>query len=333
LNERLILSVSNLYKRFPTHHGVVNAVTDVSFEIGKGEALGLVGESGSGKTTVGRCLLRLIEPDSGEVRFLGHDILKIPQTEFRQSRSRIQLVFQDPGDALNPRMKIGDAIGEPLMLTREMSAAERTRRIVEVLELVGLEERLAGVYPHQISTGAQQRVGIARAIATKPDLVVLDEPTSALDVSVRADILNLLRDLQAELGVSYLFISHDLTAVRRLCHRIAIMYLGKIIETGDTESLFEHSLHPYSRALLSSVLYPDPGQKRSEFLLTGEIPSPINLPSGCALHARCPTATEECSRIDPPFEPKAPGHWLSCIHVPRQATADGSGDPVAVSDG
>ncbi|HET6522037.1 MAG TPA: ABC transporter ATP-binding protein [Geminicoccaceae bacterium] len=316
-----LLAVEGLVKRFPTGRGVVHAVSDVSFEIGRGEALGLVGESGSGKTTVGRCVLRLIQPDAGTIRFKGEDVTRLPPPAFRRLRAGIQLVFQDPQDALNPRMRLGDAIAEPARLTQGLSGGERARRVDELLDLVGLDRRVARLYPHQISGGEQQRIGIARAISTDADLVVLDEPTSALDVSIRAEILNLLRDLQARLGMSYLFISHDLTAVRRLCHRVAIMYLGKVVETGDTPALFERPLHPYSRALLSSVLYPDPRQKRSEFLLEGEIPSPINLPSGCPLHTRCPMAVAECARIVPPFEEKAPGQWLSCIRVERTTPA------------
>jgi oligopeptide/dipeptide ABC transporter ATP-binding protein len=319
-----ILRVVDLVKTFPTGRGIVHAVSNVSFDILRGESLGLVGESGSGKTTVGRCLLGLIRPDHGHIYFSGKDLGAIGPAAFRRLRSRIQIIFQDPADALNPRLSVGDAIAEPLKLTLGMGADERRDRVGELLREVGLAPRVASLYPHQISTGVQQRVGIARAIATRPELLILDEPTSALDVSIRADILNLLRDLQAELGMSYLFISHDLTAVRRLCQRLAIMYLGKVVETGETEMVFDSPLHPYSRALLSSVLYPDPRQTRSRFLLAGEIPSAIDLPSGCPLHTRCPMATEACSRTVPPFEEKAPGHSLSCLHVPRQAKSAGN---------
>jgi oligopeptide/dipeptide ABC transporter ATP-binding protein len=316
MSDQTVLKIEHLVKEFPAPHGqVVHAVNDVSFRIGRGEALGLVGESGSGKTTVGRCILRLIEPTSGKVYFHDRDVTRISQSEFRKLRSRFQLVFQDPFDSLNPRMRVSDIISEPIALTTGTSAAQRARRANELLELVGLREGYGKLYPHRLSSGEQQRVGIARAIATNPDLVVLDEPTSALDVSVRAEILNLLGDLQARLGMSYLFISHDLTAVRRICHRVAIMYLGRIIEVGETEQIFNEPRHPYSRALLSSVLYPNPRQERSTFLLSGEIPSPINLPSGCPLHTRCPIATAECATVVPPFEEKAPGRWLSCLHV------------------
>jgi peptide/nickel transport system ATP-binding protein len=311
-----LLEVRNLVKRFPVRDGrVLTAVNDVSFAIARGEAVGLVGESGSGKTTVGRCVLRLIEPTSGTLRFNGQEVGKSTGVGLRKLRSKLQMVFQDPFDSLDPRQSLSAAIEEPLSLTTDMARGERKARVADLLRLVGLQQDAAILYPHQVSAGELQRVGIARAIATQPDLVVFDEPTSALDVSVRADILNLLRDLQQRLGMSYLFISHDLTAVRRLCHRTAIMYLGKLVEVGETEELFRAPIHPYSRALLSSVLYPDPAQRHSPFLLSGEIPSPIDLPSGCALHTRCPMATADCARIEPALEEKAPGRQLSCINV------------------
>jgi oligopeptide/dipeptide ABC transporter ATP-binding protein len=311
-----LLEVRNLVKRFPVRDGrVLTAVNDVSFAIARGEAVGLVGESGSGKTTVGRCVLRLIEPTSGTLRFNGQEVGKSTAVGLRKLRSKLQMVFQDPFDSLDPRQSLSAAIEEPLSLTTDMARGERKVRVADLLRLVGLQQDAAILYPHQVSAGELQRVGIARAIATQPDLVVFDEPTSALDVSVRADILNLLRDLQQRLGMSYLFISHDLTAVRRLCHRTAIMYLGKLVEVGETEELFRAPIHPYSRALLSSVLYPDPAQRHSPFLLSGEIPSPIDLPSGCALHTRCPMATADCARIEPALEEKAPGRQLSCINV------------------
>jgi oligopeptide/dipeptide ABC transporter ATP-binding protein len=314
-----VLEVENLVKRFPVKGGrLLTAVNDVSFTIGRGEAVALVGESGSGKTTVGRCILRLIEPTDGTIRFRGKDVTSLPAEQFRALRSRVQMVFQDPFDSMDPRQRIGDAITEPIRLTGAMGAAGRRARMVELLDLVGLDQASVGLYPHQMSAGQLQRVGIARAIATEPDLVVFDEPTSALDVSVRAEILNLLRDLQRRLGIAYLFISHDLTAVRRLCHRTAVLYLGRLVEVGETESLFTAPLHPYSRALLSSVLYPDPMQVRAPFALRGEIPSPINQPTGCALHTRCPLATEPCARIAPPLEAKRPGRLLACLNVPAE---------------
>jgi oligopeptide/dipeptide ABC transporter ATP-binding protein len=318
-----LLEVRNLVKRFPVRDGrVLTAVNDVSFAIARGEAVGLVGESGSGKTTVGRCVLRLIEPTSGTLRFNGQEVGKSTGVGLRKLRSKLQMVFQDPFDSLDPRQSLSAAIEEPLSLTTDMARGERKVRVADLLRLVGLQQDAAILYPHQVSAGELQRVGIARAIATQPDLVVFDEPTSALDVSVRADILNLLRDLQQRLGMSYLFISHDLTAVRRLCHRTAIMYLGKLVEVGETEELFRAPIHPYSRALLSSVLYPDPAQRHSPFLLSGEIPSPIDLPSGCALHTRCPMATADCARIEPALEEKAPGRQLSCINVAPMGTLE-----------
>ena len=312
-------------KRFPVRDGrVLTAVNDVSFAIDRGEAVGLVGESGSGKTTVGRCVLRLIEPTSGTLRFNGQEVASSRQASACGSCARkLQMVFQDPFDSLDPRQSLSAAIEEPLSLTTDMARGERKARVADLLRLVGLQQDAAVLYPHQVSAGELQRVGIARAIATQPDLVVFDEPTSALDVSVRADILNLLRDLQQRLGMSYLFISHDLTAVRRLCHRTAIMYLGKLVEVGETEELFRAPIHPYSRALLSSVLYPDPAQRRSPFLLSGEIPSPIDLPSGCALHTRCPMATADCARIEPALEEKAPGRTALLHQRGPMATSNG----------
>ncbi|TRZ51702.1 ABC transporter ATP-binding protein [bacterium] len=310
-----LLDVRDLVKYFPmSRNQSVKAVNKVSFEVYHSEALALVGESGSGKTTVGRCVLRLIEPTDGTIFFRDQDITAISQGQFRSIRPKIQMVFQDPYDSLDPRIRIGETVDEPMMLAKQISSHEQQQRVAELLEMVGLGS-YGDKYPHQLSGGEQQRVCIARAIATKPDIIVLDEPTSALDVSVRAEILDLLGDLQHQLGLSYIFISHDLTAVRRVCHRVAIMYLGKIVEMGKTEEIFEHPLHPYSRALLSSVLYPDPTRERSRFLLKGEIPSPINLPPGCSLYARCPWAIEHCNQAYPPYEEVTSGHYVSCFRV------------------
>ena len=317
-----VLELEGLVKRFPVKGGRnLTAVNDVSLAIARGEAVALVGESGSGKTTVGRCILRLIEPTAGTIRYLGRDVSLLPRSQFRRLRSRIQMVFQDPFDSMDPRQRIAAAIEEPLRLTGGMESRQRRERVAELLRLVGLDASAGGLYPHQMSAGELQRVGIARAVATEPDLIVFDEPTSALDVSVRAEILNLLRELQRRLGMAYLFISHDLTAVRRLCHRTAILYLGQLVEIGETETLFANPIHPYSRALLSSVLYPDPRQVRSPFALTGEIPSPIELPTGCPLHTRCPMVTEHCRRIVPALERKAPGRRLACLNVPMTMPA------------
>jgi oligopeptide/dipeptide ABC transporter ATP-binding protein len=311
-----VLAVQALVKHFPVGHGrAVKAVNGVSFQIERGEALALVGESGSGKTTVGRCVLRLIEPTSGAIAFRGDDILTMTPEQFRGRRRHLQLVFQEPYDSLNPRMPIGRILDEPLMLAGRGSPAARLSRVQDLLDMVGLGRSFIDLYPHQLSGGEQQRVGIARAIATDPDLVVLDEPTSALDVSVRAEILDLLVDLQARLGFAYLFISHDLTAVRRVCQRVAVMYLGRIVETGRTDEIFERPLHPYTRALLSSVLYPDPAREQARFQLTGEIPSPIDLPPGCPLYARCPWSRPECDLSVPPLEALLPDRHVACFRA------------------
>ena len=297
---------------------IVKAVNGVSFVISPGEALALVGESGSGKTTVGRSLLRLIEPTGGRVTFLGQDITAMPVSRFRPLRSRLQMVFQEPFASLNPRMRVGRIVEEPLLLAGEGDARRRRERCLEALALVGLPPSAGAGFPHQFSAGEQQRIGIARAIATRPDLVVLDEPTSALDVSVRAEILALLDDLRRKLNLAYLFISHDLAAVQRVCQRVAIMYLGRIVETGATDELFAQPKHPYSRALLSSALFPDPKRIVPRFLLTGEIPSPINLPTGCHLHQRCPWAQPICATEAPGLETIMPGHLVSCFFAPGE---------------
>jgi len=311
-----LLDVRGLVKHFPAGRGrVVKAVSGISFHIEKGEALALVGESGSGKTTVGRCVLRLIEPTAGTIVFRGQDVTSMPPDRLRALRPHMQMLFQEPYDSLNPRMPVGRIVEEPIRLGKDMSPRRRLDRVVEVLDMVRLGSWALGKYPHQFSAGEQQRIGIARAIATEPELIVLDEPTSALDVSVRAEILDLLTDLQNRLGFSYLFISHDLTAVRRVCHRVAIMYLGKIVEMGNTAEMFEQPLHPYSRALLSSVLYPDPREQLSRFVLTGEIPSPIDLPPGCALHGRCPWAVDACSAAYPDLEEILPGRRVACFRA------------------
>jgi oligopeptide transport system ATP-binding protein len=298
---------------------VVKAVNGVSFVISPGEALALVGESGSGKTTVGRSLLRLIEPTGGRVAFLGQDITAMPVSRFRPLRSRLQMVFQEPFASLNPRMRVGRIVEEPLLLAGEGDARRRRERCLEALSLVGLPPSAGTGFPHQFSAGEQQRIGIARAIATRPDLVVLDEPTSALDVSVRAEILALLDDLRRKLNLAYLFISHDLAAVQRVCQRVAIMYLGRIVETGATDELFAQPKHPYSRALLSSALFPDPKRTVPRFLLKGEIPSPINLPTGCHLHQRCPWAQPICAAEAPSLDAITPGHLVSCFFASKES--------------
>ena len=309
-----LLEVQDLVMHFRQDaNRVVKAVNGVSFVISPGEALALVGESGSGKTTVGRSLLRLIDPTGGRVAFLGQDITAMPVSRFRPLRSRLQMVFQEPFASLNPRMRVGRIVEEPLLLAGEGDARRRRERCLEALSLVGLPPSAGIGFPHQFSAGEQQRIGIARAIATRPDLVVLDEPTSALDVSVRAEILALLDDLRRKLNLAYLFISHDLAAVQRVCQRVAIMYLGRIVETGATDELFAQPKHPYSQALLSSALFPDPKRTVPRFLLKGEIPSPINLPTGCHLHQRCPWAQPICATEAPGLETIMPGHLVSCF--------------------
>jgi oligopeptide/dipeptide ABC transporter ATP-binding protein len=324
MSEKL-LAVSGLVKHFPLDkRRSVRAVNDVSFEICHGEALALVGESGSGKTTTGRCILRLIEPTAGSILFRGQELTRLDRSAFRALRPRLQMVFQEPYDSLSPRMRIRKALEEPVLLNTDLTPAQRLDRVVEVLEMVRLGAAALDRYPHQFSAGQQQRIGIARALVSGPDLIVLDEPTSALDVCVRADILDLLNDLQRRLGFSYLFISHDLAAVRRVCDRVAIMYLGKIVETGSVEEIFARPLHPYTRALLSSVLYPDPKLKPPRFRLEGEIPSSIHLPTGCHLRERCPWATAGCGAAYPPLDEFSPGHRVACFRVgePGEPTAE-----------
>ena len=321
--ERL-LEVSNLVKHFPMgRRQTVKAINDVSFHIDRGETLALVGESGSGKTTVGRCILRLIEPTEGRITFAGAQVDTMSANQLRALRPRVQMVFQEPYDSLNPRMRIRKIVEEPILLGGDMTPAQRHDRVAEVLEMVRLGADSMDKYPHQFSAGEQQRIGIARAISTEPELVVLDEPTSALDVSVRAEILDLLTDPQEDLALSYLLISHDLTAVRRVCHRVAIMYLGKIVERGNADELFEQPLHPYSRALLSSVLYPDPSEQLSRFLLSGEIPSPIDLPPGCHLHGRCPWAVDTCNDAYPDAEELLPGRHVACFRAREMNALNG----------
>jgi peptide/nickel transport system ATP-binding protein len=315
-----LLEIRNLTKVFPVGHGKsLTAVNDVSFDIARGEAVALVGESGSGKTTLGRCVLGLVEPSAGAIMFHGESINRLPRPRMREFRRRVQMVFQEPYASLSPRMQIGRIIEEPLRLRQDLTPAQRGKRIAEALAMVRLDATSINKYPHQFSAGEQQRIAIARAITTEPELVVLDEPTSALDVSVRSEILDLLSDLQRRLRFSYLFISHDLTAVRRVCDRVAVMYLGRIVETAGTGAIFDRPLHPYSRALLSSVLYPDPKTVLPRFVLSGEIPSPIDLPAGCHLHQRCPWAIEGCATGSPSLEQIEQDHWAACFRAREQS--------------
>jgi len=313
-----LVSVSNLVKHFPVEgtDDVVRAVDGVSFDIYAGETLGLVGESGCGKSTVGRCLLRLIEPTSGTVNFLGRDVLKLDRGDLRQLRREMQIIFQDPYASLNPRMKIGDIVGEPLVIHKQGTKSERRERVAELLRRVGLDPDYMSRYAHEFSGGQRQRIGVARTLALNPQLIVADEPVSALDVSVQAQVVNLLQELQEEFKLTYLFISHGLAVVEHISTRVAVMYLGRIVEVASAEDLYAQPLHPYTQALLSAIPIPDPKQKRKRIILQGDVPTPINPPSGCRFRTRCPIAIEDCAHIDPELREISPGHEVACIRVP-----------------
>jgi len=316
-NETLV-SVRGLVKHFPVEgtDDVVRAVDGVSFKIFAGETLGLVGESGCGKSTVGRCLLRLIEPTAGEVNFLATNILTLDRKELRQLRREMQIIFQDPYASLNPRMKIGDIIAEPLIIHKQGTKQSRRERVAELLTRVGLDPDYMNRYAHEFSGGQRQRIGVARTLALNPKLIVADEPVSALDVSVQAQVVNLLQELQEEFKLTYLFISHGLAVVEHISTRVAVMYLGRIVEIASAAELYAEPLHPYTQALLSAIPVPDPKQKRKRIILQGDVPTPINPPSGCRFRTRCPIAIEECAHIDPELREVSPDHQVACIRVP-----------------
>jgi oligopeptide/dipeptide ABC transporter ATP-binding protein len=329
-NHKELVKVRGLMKHFAVEgsEDVVRAVDGVSFEIFGGETLGLVGESGCGKSTVGRCLLRLIEPTAGEVNFDGRDVLSLGKTELRALRREMQIVFQDPYASLNPRMKVGDIVGEPLVIHKIGTKRERRDRVAELLKRVGLDPDYRKRYAHEFSGGQRQRIGVARSLALNPKLIVADEPVSALDVSVQAQVVNLLQDLQKEFGLAYLFISHGLAVVEHISTRVAVMYLGRIVEVATAAELYATPLHPYTRALLSAIPVPDPRHKRERIVLQGDVPTPINPPSGCRFRTRCPIAIDDCARIDPELRKVLPGHEVACIRVPGWAEAPTAG-PVA----
>ncbi|HHX68407.1 MAG: dipeptide ABC transporter ATP-binding protein [Miniphocaeibacter sp.] len=318
-----LVTVKNVSKTFAVNKGLfgkkkfVHAVNDVSFDIFAGETFSLVGESGCGKSTTGRLINHLVSPDSGEIIFDGKNISNIKEKEMRSLRSEIQMIFQDPYGSLNPRMKIQDLIGEPLLVHTNMSSGERLKKVHELLEVVGLSPLHGERYPHEFSGGQRQRIGIARALTVRPKLIIADEPVSALDVSIQAQVLNLMQDLQKEYDLTYLFISHDLSVVEMISDRIAVMYLGTIVEIASKDNLYDRPTHPYTRALLSAVPIPDPEQKRKRIVIKGDIPSPTKLPSGCLFRTRCPYATDKCKNEKPEYIEIEKGHFVRC-HYARE---------------
>jgi peptide/nickel transport system ATP-binding protein len=317
-----LLEVRHLKKYFPVRKGVlarvaayVKAVDDVSFSIQSGETFGLVGESGCGKTTAGRAVLRLIEPDSGEIRFDGIDLLKLNSEDLRRRRRDMQIIFQDPYASLNPRMRIRQIVGEPFAIHGTLKGIERDDQVAELLKVVGLDSEAMNRYPHQFSGGQRQRIGIARALALKPKLIVADEPVSALDVSIQAQITDLLSELQRKFGLAYLFISHSIPVVEQLSKRVGVMYLGKLVEVGTAEQICWTPKHPYTQALISAVPVPDPALKKERIVLSGDVPTPLNPPSGCRFHTRCPIAEERCRHEEPMLRTLEDGRAAACHFV------------------
>lgn len=325
-NNNVLLRVENLVKHFPINRGLlqrqvgaVRAVDDISFDIKRGETLGLVGESGCGKSTTGRSVLQLYRPTSGKVDFEGVDLVRIKGEELRRTRRKMQMIFQDPYASLNPRMKVGDIIGEPLMVHSIATGKEIEDRVAHLLELVKLNPSFANRYPHEFSGGQRQRIGVARALSSQPSFIVCDEPISALDVSIQAQVVNLLEELQEQFNLTYLFIAHDLSMVRHISNRVAVMYLGVIVELADRDGLYYEPLHPYTQALLSAVPIPDPiaDAKRARIILEGDVPSPANPPSGCRFRTRCPIAEAICAESRPEFREIKPGHFVACFFAER----------------
>lgn len=314
LNKGNIVEVNNLVKYFGTGQSTVKAVDDISFDIKYGETLGFVGESGCGKSTLGRTLMRLYEATEGEVIFEGKDIHQMSRKQLKPIRREIQMIFQDPYASLNPRMTVEEIIGESIDIHRLAHGEKKKERIRELLELVGLRASHMNRYPHEFSGGQCQRIGIARALAVEPKMIVCDEPISALDVSVQAQVINLLQKLQKEMGLTYMFIAHDLSMVKHISDRVAVMYLGKVVELAESEELYENPLHPYTKSLLSSIPIPDPkvGRSKERILLKGDVPSPMNPPSGCRFRTRCPVAMDICSKVEPKWQEVEPDHFVAC---------------------
>ncbi|HEX9028588.1 MAG TPA: dipeptide ABC transporter ATP-binding protein [Anaerolineales bacterium] len=321
-NRSDLVQVKDLVKHFPVRGGIlqrvvawVQAVDNVSFTVKEGETLGLVGESGCGKTTVGRAMLRLIEPTSGEIRFDGVDILKLQGRALKSMRRNMQIIFQDPYASLDPRIPVGESIAEGLKIHNIGTPQERREIVIDTLRKVGLEEYHSRRYPHEFSGGQRQRIGIARALALRPKFIVADEPVSALDVSIQSQVLNILKDLQHEFHLTYLFIAHNLSVVEHISDRVAVMYLGKIVEITTRDELYRNPLHPYTQALMSAIPIPDPTLKRERIILQGDVPSPVNPPSGCRFNPRCPVVTAGCPLVEPPLVEVSPDHWVACWRV------------------